>query len=72
MKDVMTHAEVVDRLLRACRIHGDLAVSRRLGLSRAYLINLRNGRVRLGEKCLSAMGVDTLYRFTPEGKRLWG
>ena len=45
-----------------CRVHGEVAVARRLGVSRSYLINLRKGRTGVGPKLLEAMGLEPVYR----------
>lgn len=71
MKTILTHNEVLALLLKACNLHGTVAVARRLGIETAYLINIQRGRKGIGPKIFSAMGMEPVYRLTHEGKALW-
>lgn len=71
MNQILTEAQVHGLLFKACNLHGCRAVARRLGVSQAYLVNIRKGRKRIGPKIFSAMGMEPVYRLTHEGKALW-
>lgn len=59
---ILTEADVLRLVEHRCRVHGDGAVARRLGVSVSYLINLRKGRTGIGPKLLEAMGLEPVYR----------
>lgn len=71
MKRIMTHDEVLGLLVKACNLHGTVAVARRLGIETAYLINIHRGRKGIGPKIVAAMGMEPVYRLTDEGKEFW-
>lgn len=61
---ILTEADVVRLVEQRCRVQGDVAVARVLGVSRSYLINLRSGRTGIGPKLVQAMGLEPVYRTT--------
>lgn len=71
MNQILTEDDVLALITQKCNVHGVVAMARRLGVSQAYLINIRERRVGIGPKILTAMGMEPVYRLTSDGKRIW-
>lgn len=71
MNQILTEDDVLALIIQKCTVHGVAAMARRLGVSQAYLINIRQRRVGIGPKILTAMGMEPVYRMTDAGAVLW-
>ncbi len=59
---ILSADDVLQRILRECRVHGEVAVARRYRVSQAHLSNIRKGRGKIGPKLVAAMGLELVYR----------
>lgn len=66
---LLTEFDVLDELVRMCNLYGSGLMARQLGVSQAYLINVRRGRVGIGPKVVAALGFEPVYRRVRPGSR---